>query len=128
MKRLIFIIFIALGSHSFAQTLSVTNHTNCVLEVKAYCDGGNCSWNCPSDVVKVNPNQTKVLTAQCTWTSAHKWNIIKYWKYGSPNTTGGTSQRISGCGPSNLDWNCGAGGGFIYGLWNDNPWEVDLWD
>lgn len=58
------------------------NYTSCQLEVRAYADT-ICSWNCPSNTSIVNSGGgTANLTPNCTWTSQHKWNSIKFWKYG----------------------------------------------
>lgn len=131
MKRVSLIMFslLFLGSISFSQTLTVYNYTSCQLEVRAYADT-ICSWNCPSNTSIVNSGGgTANLTPNCTWTSQHKWNSIKFWKYGyTPPMTGGTCQRISGCGPSSVDWNCGGGGGTIYAVWTTSPWTVSLYD
>lgn len=84
----------------------------------------------PSAVVSIIPgNYFDLSMINCTWTSAFKWQHIKYWKSDYyPPMTGGSSQRNLGCGPPNIAWNCGGGGGNIYGVWSITPWEVYLYD
>lgn len=81
-----------------SQNLTVTNSSSCPLLIEANC-GTTCSAYCASTITYVaGGGTTVIIPSGCTWTEAHKWIYVKYWKpQPFPYGSGGIHSRLSNC-------------------------------